>query len=342
LSAVPDLTIDFWDVGQADCTVVTLPDGRLVLIDVGKRGSPVVDWLTERRLPARIAAIVLTHNHADHAGAMPAIVANHQSSIGAVWMLQDRPVNDPTFAKVFRSVDEAEARGCFRVRRLEDGQEIWRDDESKLRLHVLYPTFTSNVKHMGYPNETSSLIVLDHGDKRLCAWPGDLPLATVADQLRANRPEMLHGPHHGGPEDYKSRKSSCRQAITELSPQFSFISVGTKNNYSHPKPDYLLRMAATGCRLVCSEITNHCDRWHSKNSVPVFDGSAALGLRSARSGSPCRGAWRIEIREGRIIPDRFTDEHSRRVAGLKRPRCLRGMGWQRGMPSPWVKEVSGD
>lgn len=329
-------------MGQADCTVITLPDGSLVLIDVGRRGSPVVDWLTERRPPARIAAIVLTHNHADHVGAMPAIVANHQSGIGAVWMLQDRPINDPTFARVFRSVDEAEARGCFRVRRLEEGQEIWRDDRSELRLHVLYPTFTSNVRHMGYPNETSGLIVLDHGDKRLCAWPGDLPLLTVADQLRATNPKLLHGPHHGGPEDYKSRKSNCRQAITALSPQFCFISVGTKNDYSHPKPGYLLRMAATGCRVVCSEITNHCDRQHFKNSVPVFDGSAALGLRSSRSGSPCRGAWRVTIRDGELFPDRFTDEHAKRVAELQRPQCLRGLGWRRGEPSPWFGEPSVD
>lgn len=342
MSAKPDLTIDFWDVGQADCTVITLPNGSLILIDVGRRGSPVVDWLTERRPPARVAAIVLTHNHADHAGAMPSVVANHQSSIGAVWMLQDRPINDPTFAKVFRSVDEAEARGCFRVRRLEDGQEIWRDDQSRLRLHVLFPTFTSNVKHMGYPNQTSGLIVLDHGDKRLCAWPGDLPLAIVADQLRANHPEMLHGPHHGGPEDFKTNKARSRQAVSELSPRMSFISVGTTNSYSHPKPGYLALLAASGCRVVCSEVTNACDRWHFKSDVPVFDGSAALGLRSSRSGSPCRGAWRMTVKDGALIPDRFTDEHAKRVTNLKRPQCLKGMGWRSGEPSPWIKDASGD
>lgn len=336
MSAAPDLTIDFWDVGQADCTVITLADGSLILIDVGRRGSPVVDWLTERRPPARIAAIVLTHNHADHAGAMPAIVANHQSSIGAVWMLQDRPMSDPTFANIFRSVDEAETRGCFRVRRLEDGQEIWRDDQSQLRLHVLFPTFTSNVRHMGYPNQTSGLIVLDHGNKRLCAWPGDLPLATVADQLRANSPEMLHGPHHGGPEDFKTNKALSRQAVTDLTPRMGFISVGTKNSYSHPKPGYLALLAASGCRVVCSEVTNACDRRHFKNGVPVFDGSAALGLRSSRSGTPCRGAWRVTVNDGVLIPDRFTDEHAKRVVNLKRPQCLKGMGWRSGEPSIWV------
>jgi competence protein ComEC len=338
LSAVADLTIDFWDVGQADCSVITLPDGRLILIDVGKRGSPVVDWLAERRPAPRIAAIVLTHNHADHAGAMPAIVANNQSHIGGVWMLQDRPMNDPMFAKVFRSVDEAEAKGYFQVRRLENGQEIWRDDESMLRLHVLFPTFTSNVKHMGYPNQTSGLIVLDHGDKRLCAWPGDLPLLTVADQLRTKHPELLHGPHHGGPEDFKTNKAKSRQAVRDLSPRMSFISVGTTNSYSHPKPGYLGLLAASRCHVVCSQITNACDRWHFKNDTPVFDGSAALGLRSSRSGSPCRGAWRVTIKDGELIPDRFTGEHARRVAELKRPQCLRGLGWRRGEPSPWVRE----
>lgn len=302
----------------------------------------MVDWLAERRPPAQIAAIVLTHNHADHAGAMPAIVANHQTSIGAVWMLQDRPINDTTFEKVFRSVDEAEAKGCFHVRRLENGQEIWRDDQSKLRLHVLFPTFTSNVKLMGYPNQTSGLIVLDHEDSRLCAWPGDLPLLTVAHQLREKRPDLLHGPHHGGPEDFKTNKARSRQAVSDLSPRMSFISVGTTNSYSHPKPGYLALLAASGCRVVCSEITNACDRWHFKNSVPVFDGSAALGLRSSRSGTPCRGSWRVVVKDGALVPDRFTGEHAKRLANLNRPQCLRGLGWRRGEPSPWFEEPSVD
>lgn len=340
MSAAADLTLDFWDVGQADCSVISLPDGRLILIDVGNRGSPLVDWLIERRPPSRIEAIVLTHNHADHAGAMPAIVANHQSSIGSVWMLQDRPINNSSFSKVFRSVVEAEAKGFFQVRRLENGQEIWRDDHSKLRLHVLFPTFTSNVKLMGYPNQTSGLIVLDHEDRRLCAWPGDLPLLTVSDQLREKRPELLHGPHHGGPEDFKTNKAKSRQAVSDLSPLMSFISVGTTNSYSHPKPGYLALLAASGCRVVCSEITNACDRWHYKNSVPVFDGSAALGLRSSRSGTPCRGAWRVVVKDGELLPDRFTAEHAKRVAKLKRPQCLRGLGWQRGESSPWFEDSS--
>lgn len=251
-------------------------------------------------------------------------------------MLQDRPLNDTTFSRVFRSVDEAAAKGSFRVRRLEDGQEVWRDESSKLRLHVIYPTFTANVRAMGYPNETSGLIVLDHGTKRLCAWPGDLPLLTTANQLRGNRPTLLHGPHHGGPEDFKAKKQKSREAVKELSPEHSFVSVGTTNDYGHPRPGYLGLLAASGCHVVCSQITNACDRWHFKNDVPVFDGSAALGLRAARRGSPCRGTWRVEVREGKMVPDRFTDEHSRRVAKLQRPQCLKGMGWKKGQPSPWL------
>lgn len=328
-----ELVIDFWDVGQADCTVIHLPDGRLFIIDVGRRGSPLADWLADKHPAPRIAAIVLTHNDSDHAGALPGILDRHASSIDTVWMLRDRPNKDEPFAKIFRRVARAEEEG-LEVRRLEAPWELWKDESRGLRLRAAYPTFTAN-EAASRPNDTCGLILLEQGDALLCAWPGDLPVHVVADRVGGSA-GLLHGPHHGGPTDFKGPdRGRYRAGVETLSPRLAFISVGSRNPYCHPRPSYVQLLAHRGCRVVCSQITNACDRDRFREGRLVFDGSGALGLRSARSGTPCRGAWRVVLRDCDLVPDQYTQVHLERIAELHRPQCLRGSGWRKGDPLPW-------
>ena len=148
----PSLQIDLWDVGQGDCTVIKLPSGKLLIIDVGPRGSPLVDWLNERRNEAvRIEGIVLTHNDADHAGALPSIIMEYWDRIEGIWMLLDREVGAPQFQKIFRSALQGEKRGFYRIRRLENGQTLWEDETRQDRLHVIYPGFSE--KHSSNRSE---------------------------------------------------------------------------------------------------------------------------------------------------------------------------------------------
>lgn len=327
----PELRIDFWDVGQADCTMLTLPDGRLLLIDVGRKGSPVVDWLNEHRIAPQIEAIILTHNHADHVGALCAIVAEHKRRIGCIWMLADRNLHYLKETAAFRCAEEAERGGFFPLRRLEAGHTIWEDAALGARLHVVHPSFSENVT-AGTPNRTSGLIVLEAGGRVQIAWPGDLDIVRVGEKLADTQPWLLHGPHHGAPSDYKHQPA--RNAITGLAPRRAFVSVGTRNTYHHPRPKYVQLLGRTGCQVVCSELTHRCERERIRRGENVFEGAGALGLRPARSGVTCRGAWRVWLRGGKLVPDQFDALHLERIAKLRRPQCLRGRGWKRGNPLP--------
>ena len=238
------LEIDLWDVGQGDCTVIKLPSGRFLIIDVGRRGSPLVDWLNERvpRAP-EIEAIVLTHNDADHAGALPSVVREHKNRIGAIWMLLDRKVNDPAFQKIFRAALEGENENYYRIRRVEDGQILWSDAATNTRIRIVHPGFSQNVQAPD-PNASSGVVLLEVGSQCLLAWPSDLELRAASAVLSARQPWMMSGPHHGGPSDYPSkavrkhllrtspsaamaRMAEIRAAATALSPVRAFISVGT-------------------------------------------------------------------------------------------------------------------
>ena len=84
----------FLDVGQGAAQVVDLGDGSAIVIDCG-RSYPVLGDLLHRRLDIqRIAALVMTHNHEDHVGGVPGLVAQFRKSIDAIYFLQDRPAGD--------------------------------------------------------------------------------------------------------------------------------------------------------------------------------------------------------------------------------------------------------
>ena len=180
------LEIDFWNVGQGDCTVIKLPNGRLIIIDVGPRGSPLVQWLREgTRRQTAIEAIVLTHNDADHAGSFPVLVNEFKQNIGAIWMLADRSLQDPKFLKIFRAAHQGESEGYYKINRLEDGHILWNDNQTTTCLRVIHPTMSQNVL-ANDPNDTSGMVVLDVEGKNLVTWPGDLQLTKTAEVLQGH------------------------------------------------------------------------------------------------------------------------------------------------------------
>lgn len=333
----PLLEIDFWNVGQGDCTVIKLPSGKLIIIDVGPRGSPLIEWLREgTRRNVKIEAVILTHNDADHTGSLPVLVNEFKNRIGAVWMLLDRPKKDELFQKIFRAAYQGEVEGCYKINRLEDGHILWKHDLSDTCLRVIHPSMSQNIL-ANDPNETSGMIVLDVEGRNLVTWPGDLQLIKTADILRDWPPETLMGPHHGGPSDYptaalrkklsvekrKTRTQEIRRSVGQLHPLRSFISVGTQNPYSHPRRGFLRQLAGQGTRVICSQLTVCCDRQRVASGKPVFEGAGVLGLRSAKSGVSCRGAMRLYLKDGELYPDEFDAMHRERVAQLYRPQCLK-------------------
>jgi competence protein ComEC len=88
------LRVTVLDVGQGDALVIEGPDGRAVVVDAGPGGAGRLDAGERVVAPylwwrgfLRVAATVVTHDHADHAGGMAALHARFPGA--ETWTMAD-------------------------------------------------------------------------------------------------------------------------------------------------------------------------------------------------------------------------------------------------------------
>jgi hypothetical protein len=195
---------------------------------------------------------------------------------------------------------------------------LWHSSGQQLALRVLYPDYAEQIEAKS-ENSASALIGLFLNESLIIAWPGDLTIAKIREKLGAVQMDFLVGPHHGGPED---RRRDQKTGSIDFKPGKAFISVGSFNQYGHPRPVYLKALAKIGCKVICSELTNKCQADLSPDSRPVVQGSALLGLPAHYSGVPCRGTLRLYFQNGGFVPDEYCQLHEERIRKLSHPLCL--------------------
>lgn len=318
------LSVTFWDVGQANCSTISLPNGHLIIIDTGNRGSPLIDWLADRK--HTIDAVVITHNDSDHVGSLPALIDQYQTRIKTAYLLVHQSDYAEKGKKLFRRLQQAEEQG-LEVHRLEAGQIIWEDTQMRAALKVVHPSLLENFL-AGSPNRTSGILCLEIAGKVEVIWPGDAPLSTLQKHCTNTKPNYLVGPHHGAPEDWRTKEG--HNAIKAVKPSTDYISVSTKNRYNHPRPKFIRRLEMAACKVVCSQMTVHCDRRQVlQKQRPLMQSHAVLGLRPPRNrGITCRGPLRLDWDGSKFVEDQLAKEHSDRIDKLKRAQCLKGRNWE--------------
>jgi len=312
-----EFMIVVWDVGQGDCSVLHLPSEEVILIDVGPKNSPVVDWLTNRpRL--KIHSIVITHNDADHAGALTSIIEACRGRIETVYMLVDRSVKDIGFARMFDRLNRAYQNGEIRLERLETPCSIWTDSNIRCSLDLRYPDFVNNVCARG-ANETAGVLTFSLGNEVRMIWASDARIETVAQRCRGTRPMNMVGPHHGAPKDHKEKLAE--RWLRDIGPERVVISVGTKNSYEHPLPHYIRKARRAGARIVCTQLTSRCAPVGQLRHV--IKSHALFGLPQPNTGVSCRGPIRLHLVGGNLVGDNDIETiHAREVQKIKFPQCL--------------------
>ncbi len=229
------LTVYFFDVGQADCSLLLFPDGKTMLIDAGNRadGPLIADYLDDLGVDT-LDYFVLTHPHEDHIGGAEDIF---KEFCVLTVCLPNIPDEFEPETDVFKDVTTAIANENCRSLKLNTGTIISQNEVYTIT--AINPTENSIYSDM---NDWSlSLIVncftntvLFTGD---CEKPAETDMLNSKINLNA---DILKVGHHG------SENSSNEEFLNTVTPQVSVISVGIGNTYRHPHAETIKRLQNIG------------------------------------------------------------------------------------------------
>jgi competence protein ComEC len=241
-AAEPSLDALFFDVGQGDAALLSLPNGRHVLVDAGVR-NPYTDAGERTILPHlrfagidRLDAVVVTHPHADHLGGLAAL-------------LREIPIaqvihNGHNYASSMHDETRAlmTAHGV-RSRVVTAGDTLALDPA--VHIQVLGPSATPHPDDEA--NHGSVVLRVSYGDTSLLLT-GDAEAAAEAEIVRRYgallASEVVKVAHHG------SETSSTPAFVDRTGADLAVVSVAERNRYGLPDAPVLDRWSDAGATVL--------------------------------------------------------------------------------------------
>lgn len=214
------------DVGQGDALLLGDPQAGWILIDGGPDPDTVVRELARRRID-RLAAVVVSHPHADHTVGLIAVLGRVQ--VGLV-------VLGPHGEVATDVVSAAQAAGAP-ISMVAAGDR-WA--HGRMAFRVLSPPAVGLGPE---PNENSLVLRVDVDGGRSALLPGDAEV--LAQTLIIDDPaldvDVVKVPHHGGATNFTG-------FLAATTPQLAVISVGVDNPFGHPNPAVLADLGGIDVR----------------------------------------------------------------------------------------------
>jgi competence protein ComEC len=230
------LVISFLDIGQGDAELLQLPTGDNVLIDAGDNGMEerIVQDLRDRGVKS-LDMVIMTHPHADHIGAMDAVLQNFPVRL----MLDSGSrTGTRTYTKLLKLIDEKHIA-------LKLGRPGMTKNYGPVKLEVLAPAEPLLKDTKSDLNNNSIITKWTYG-KFAVLMTGDVESEGLARLLKTNddlHATVLKVPHHG------SRYTTGMDFLERVRPEVAVISAGQNNDYHHPHKQAVERLEKIGAKI---------------------------------------------------------------------------------------------
>ena len=252
------MTVTMLDVGQGDCFLIQLPDGKNILVDGGSSdeknvGNYTIIPFLKARGVRTLDGVFLSHMDEDHICGVEEIlsVPLWPSSWGGdlripgsvrikTLIVPWTAENDNSYKNLCRLCETWET-ACICAKA---GEQF---SFGALKLQILWPEKTAEVHGAGGDKNDLSLVFnISYGAFDML-FTGDLGAGAennLLDQMKAagvNHCDVLNVAHHGSKNSTKDSFLSC------VRPKIALISCGRDNAYGHPHEELLGRLASAGC-----------------------------------------------------------------------------------------------
>lgn len=258
-----ELRVHFIDVGQGDCTLVELPDDKILLIDGGNDVDTstlnVMRYLHALKVD-KIDYLLVTHADVDHCGGLSTVLK--QYPVGTAFL----PVADEQEAGAYADFFNAlKTSGCSYVY-ANRSVDLSQGGTYPYVLRFLYP-YTLHTQDGATPpandNEASAVAWLDYQGTSVL-FTGDAPMATEEKLMRDDAlgllepmhvqlsdTEILKVAHHG------SADSTSAEFLRYLGVEHAVISCGEDNLYGHPSTAVYSSLLAEGVEVLRTDKDGH-------------------------------------------------------------------------------------
>jgi competence protein ComEC len=214
------LLVRVLDVGQGDSILLDPPRADPVLVDTGPPREGAPDRLRDLDVD-RLAAVVITHDQSDHAGALAELLGSKR-------------VDRLVYGQQPTRLREAALAAGVEPHRLVRGGEL---DLGELQLSALWPPRELEGAAVEDPNQLS-LVLVARWRHFSMLLTGDAEAETVP--IDPGPVDVLKVSHHG------SEDAGLVELLERSVPRLAVISVGDENPYGHPTVETLSALRSHG------------------------------------------------------------------------------------------------
>lgn len=262
-----ELRIHFIDVGQGDCTLVELPDGKSMLIDGGNGAKPtkkkILRYLNALKIDT-IDYLIITHADVDHCGGLYEVLK--YKGVQTAFLPFCQPKEGSEYSRLHEKLTAGNcswAYGSSLVKNLSSSNEKY-----PFSISFLYPhskEVNDAIETGVFPSEDmgnyySTVVYLEYMGTRTL-FTGDIPSEVedkikIADEnnLYANIGvnlrdlDVLKVAHHG------SKDANSKSFLDYTAPKTAVISCGANNAYGNPSDAVLARLNNVGAKIYRTDV----------------------------------------------------------------------------------------
>ena len=243
LNTIPQkLKIHFVDVGQGDCTFITTPQNKTILIDGGGSMSEEYDVGKSTLLPyildrgyTKLDYVFISHFDQDHVGGILTIL--EELRVGQVYISKQEQDSE-NYQKFLKIVKDKK----IQVKVLKQGDCL--KIEKNLYFDILWPIEEQIQENV--LNNNAMVMKLRYG-KFSMLFTGDIEAIAeekILDFYKEKgesilKSDVLKVAHHG------SKTSTTQSFFEKVNPKICLIGVGKNNMFGHPTAEVLERINGT-------------------------------------------------------------------------------------------------
>ena len=236
------LKIHFVDVGQGDCTFITTPQNKTILIDGGGSMSEEYDVGKSTLLPyildrgyTKLDYVFISHFDQDHVGGILTIL--EELRVGQVYISKQEQDSE-NYQKFLKIVEDKK----IKVKVLKQGDCL--KIEKNLYFDILWPIEEQIQENV--LNNNAMVMKLRYG-KFSMLFTGDIEAIAeekILDFYKEKgesilKSDVLKVAHHG------SKTSTTQSFFEKVNPKICLIGVGKNNMFGHPTAEVLERINGT-------------------------------------------------------------------------------------------------